>query len=588
MKKEKKYSLLTVIAAVTLVVVILVLVLMMTIVRRSTVNLEEYILSRQSAEMISTSGRIEQDMDALYLRLYAELVDESLTKIRLYMEEGLYNAAYYDLTRVTNNRLLVFEQSQNLARNLVIYLPGQQYVITSGSVLRMTQEQRDKLQKICQTENKRVALVDDELVFVVSRAVGNFRQEENRVYGMVRLTQSAMREYLGKYIVHDNGQTALFVQTPEGMEYFVGINDEVTGEEQSEIARIIANSHSGMERWTQDGTRNLITWMRVGQSPLLLCYRIPMEIIDGQMSEFITFIVVVLAIVLLLMMALVAFLYSVMLRPQRCLRQAFQWVEEGNLASRLNGSTFEEYERMYAGFNHMADRLQHLIEREYELNLLNVKAQINEMRYQINPHFLYNTYFNLRAMLIDEDYDQAAQLADLLGRYLHYITASSQEEAYLKEEMTHCMDYMNIQQMRFARRVRTRMEECPAQALERKVPRLIVQPLIENAYTHGMKLVNSEGFISVRVQQEDQRLSIFVEDNGTALTDEKIEQICGMITSALAGIGTDGLALRNIHRRLVLLYAKGSGLYLTRSQLGGLCAEIRIMEEKTDVSDAHC
>lgn len=580
-----KHSLLTMIIGVTLVVLMLVFVLLFSIAQQSTTNLEEYILSRRSAEALSASRLINQDVEALYTRLYAELTDASLTKIRLYMESGMYQSGYYDLTKMINSRLAVFERSQNLAQNVEIYLPKQQHVINSSAVLRMTREQQEKLMRICEAEKQRVALVDDELVFVVNRHTGN---ADNRVFALTRLTRVAMARYLKEFSVSDMGQVALFVKTGEEIVYFTALDDALDVQVQAQIASAIGDAETGETQILLGKDRSLITWVRVGTTPLLLCCMIPMEMIDSQLTQFRTSIMLVLVVVVLLMTGLIAFLYSVMLKPQKRLRQAFQMVENGELSTRIEQSVFEEYDQMYAGFNHMAGRLQHLIEREYELNLLNVKAQIKEMRYQINPHFLYNTYFNLRAMLIDEDYEQAAQLAELLGRYLHYITASTQEEATLREELEHSIAYMNIQQMRFGRRVRTQVEQWPEADLQMKVPRLILQPLIENAYGHGMKNVESGGLIAIRFEREKNRLSVFVEDNGSGVTDELIARTDELIASPADPVGTDGLALRNIHRRLALLYAPGSGLYVSRSPLGGFRSEIRIMEEDADVSGADC
>ena len=70
----------------------------------------------------------------------------------------------------------------------------------------------------------------------------------------------------------------------------------------------------------------------------------------------------------------------------------------------------------------MTARIRQLIAQEYELRLLNARAEIKQLQCQINPHFLYNSYFILRAMLTDEDYESAQEMADILGQYMRYIT----------------------------------------------------------------------------------------------------------------------------------------------------------------------
>lgn len=130
--------------------------------------------------------------------------------------------------------------------------------------------------------------------------------------------------------------------------------------------------------------------------------------------------------------------------PLRRIKAALSRVENGDLSVRISPTWSDEFQQMYNQFNQMAEKLEQLIEQEYKLKLLHADAELRQLRYQINPHFLYNTYFNLRAMLFDEEYDIAAQLADLMGRYLRYITASAGDEATLKEEMEHAVAHLEI------------------------------------------------------------------------------------------------------------------------------------------------
>ena len=209
------------------------------------------------------------------------------------------------------------------------------------------------------------------------------------------------------------------------------------------------------------------------------------------------------------------------------------------------------------------------------------------MQYQINPHFLYNSYFILRAMLYDEEYDQAIQLSGLLGKYLRYITCSGQEYALLQEEIDHAQAYAQIQQIRFLHAVTVKFDQCPEDRLSLRVPRLILQPLIENAFGHGMKAMEN-GVIAVSFETlHGGALEIRVEDNGQSLTDEALLSLQRRVDSGETE-QNGGIALVNIQKRLQFVYNRQSRLLLYRSKMGGLGCAIHIEPlEGGDALDSH-
>jgi two-component system sensor histidine kinase YesM len=195
------------------------------------------------------------------------------------------------------------------------------------------------------------------------------------------------------------------------------------------------------------------------------------------------------------------------------------------------------------------------------------------LQYQINPHFLYNTYFILCSLLQEDEVEQATMLADTTGRFLRYITNSTKEQATLREEIEHAQVYAQIQQMRYSNRVQLSFGRCPEWFMDLAVPRLILQPLIENAFEHGMKQCVGRGAIRIGFEGESDRVIISVEDSGEGLTDELLVHLKEILSSDQYS-PNESIALYNIHRRLHLTYGHGSGLHISRSGLGGLCCSL--------------
>ena len=155
----------------------------------------------------------------------------------------------------------------------------------------------------------------------------------------------------------------------------------------------------------------------------------------------------------------------------------------------------------------------------------------------------------------------------------------------LREELEHAAAYMEIQKMRFGAHLETRMEPYPESCAGKLVPRIIVQPLIENAFEHGIRDMKDTGIIAVSFACDAQQLSIFVDDNGPNVSDELLERTQAILDAEDYAPQSDSVALSNIHRRIRMLFEPGSGLYISHSPLGGFRSEIRMIGEKKYVAD---
>lgn len=146
----------------------------------------------------------------------------------------------------------------------------------------------------------------------------------------------------------------------------------------------------------------------------------------------------------------------------------------------------------------------------------------------------------------------------------------------LKQEIHHGCLYLDIQKIRFGNRLRTDLQSLPQKYETLLVPRLILQPILENSVKYG--LPGQNGQIHLRFQECSEMLIIFVEDNGTQLSDVSLEK---MRLSLEEDQPTSEItALINIHRRLRLRYGSVAGIELSRSEMGGLCVALKIAFHK--------
>ena len=151
----------------------------------------------------------------------------------------------------------------------------------------------------------------------------------------------------------------------------------------------------------------------------------------------------------------------------------------------------------------------------------------------------------------------------------------------LAEDVKHAQTYAEIQRMRFSKRLQIDFPDCPEANASLLVPRLILQPILENAFEHGVGKRPQAGKIQVTYLDRGNRLMIRVADNGQDLSDEQIKRIQAALEETSEMIEITGM--RNIHRRLRLVYGQESGLTIERSEMGGLSVTLTIHYLKEDV-----
>lgn len=280
----------------------------------------------------------------------------------------------------------------------------------------------------------------------------------------------------------------------------------------------------------------------------------------------------------LLVITIVLYIWSTQrffTEPIHNLMRCFGQVSQGKLDVQAKRSSTYEFDVLSLGFDSMTRHLRELIQKDYENTILLHQATLKQMQSQIQPHFLYNSFFMLRHTIMMEDLDKASSLCGYLGEFFQVITRQDQDFLPLEDEYAHMRNYLVIQQMRFEKRLELRLQPLPEEVRPMLVPRLVLQPLVENVFTHGMN--STQTVIQVSFQEDGGDLLVMVDDNGTGLTDERLSEVRAALQQATSPSSSH--ALGNIQQRLHLTYGEGYGLDLSRSPLGGLRVTMRLRPE---------
>ena len=253
-------------------------------------------------------------------------------------------------------------------------------------------------------------------------------------------------------------------------------------------------------------------------------------------------------------------------------------MERGNYTIQIPYHSENDFSYLYQGFNNMAREINLSIERDYNYRLLLQQAEFKQLQAQINPHFLYNSFFLLNRMIKGELWEESMELTSHLGKYFQYITKNYEDTVPLQEEYEHGKTYSQIQEMRFEGRITVHFDPLPDAFADLMVPKLIIQPIIENSYKYVLGNMLSEGVLRIRITTEANTIHILIEDNGKNLTDEELTALSEQLKLARTGSFDRISGLANISRRLYIFSGGRFSLQIARSELGGLLVHMTLMK----------
>ncbi|MGZ0039938.1 sensor histidine kinase [Paenibacillus polymyxa] len=237
----------------------------------------------------------------------------------------------------------------------------------------------------------------------------------------------------------------------------------------------------------------------------------------------------------------------------------------------------------------MSADLSILIEKDkqsLEMQRLVKELELLALQNQINPHFLFNTLNVLSKLAILEGAEKTSDLIVSLSNLLRYSLQKLDKPVTLKEELDHIGEYVTIQQARFRDRIRFDLH-FDASVLQQQIPALTIQPLIENAFLHGVADMENGAIITLTLSRVDQDVQIEISDNGKGMAEETRLSVLRLEGRAESSSST-GLGMQNVFRRLQLFYGKEGMVEISSSTGRGTTITIRIPvkqeSEQTNVS----
>ena len=272
-------------------------------------------------------------------------------------------------------------------------------------------------------------------------------------------------------------------------------------------------------------------------------------------------------IISLVLVVIVSFKFSrTLTNPIFKLKRLMKQAESGDLTVRFNFQHNDEIGELGQSFNHMIARIDQLIQMVYVEQENKRTAEMKSLQEQIKPHFLYNTLDTISWMARDYDAEDIVRLVDALTNMFRIGLSHGKDIITVKEEITHVSNYLYIQKIRYKDKLNyvIHVDES-LYAIE--VPKLILQPLVENAIYHGVKAKRGGGTITITGVPEGENLVFTVQDDGAGMPQEKVEELNRRMSERSVLDEKKSFGLFYIRERIQLCYGKGYGVHV-ESALG--------------------
>lgn len=252
-------------------------------------------------------------------------------------------------------------------------------------------------------------------------------------------------------------------------------------------------------------------------------------------------------------------------KPLDKLMQTIERIKGGETHLRVDIHNRDEVGILGQSFNEMLDQMEVLISQEYETKLLLNRAEYKALQAQINPHFLYNTLDTMSSIAQIQNCPEVSGLSQSLSNIFRYSLDMKNPFSTVAKEIVHLKNYIYVMNVRMRDNVKYTFD-IDETVLQDTVPRISIQPLVENALNHGLRNTRGEKEVIVCAQVREGNLWISVQDNGVGMDAAKVNEILEKNDINLVEKGSS-IGLNNINARMKMLYGKEYGIHV-ESEVG--------------------
>lgn len=406
---------------------------------------------------------------------------------------------------------------------------------------------------------------------VTSGKVKRLRDVTENPVMVVNFKPEYLKEILVKYGTNDSLEDMEYLIVTEQGDV-VYSTDQVYGISSPYgaewLSRLEPGSTYGGFQSSENGQEYILSYSRSEITGWLVIMKIPVESLIGDLrGQYISYI---LAAYILLMIAAVTFAWVTSNYITGHFYRVVGMIErtgDGDFEQRILYDEKDEFAFFYEKLSQMNQDIRRLIHENYEVKLMQQETEIRALNTQLNPHFIYNTLNVINWTCLDGNMEDTSRMLVNLSRMLQYTTYHKNALELLRDDLEWLRQYLFIMQMRFEQKFEV-MIDIPEELMEIWVPKLFLQPFVENAIVHGFEHIREKGVLEIHTECEEDAVLFYVEDNGCGMTQEKIKQVMAD--------GDHSIGVANVHKRMQILYGNEYGVEIYSQAGEGTSVMLRI------------
>lgn len=317
------------------------------------------------------------------------------------------------------------------------------------------------------------------------------------------------------------------------------------------------------ESETESGKRYVFYDKASGHDYILL-YAVPSKLIEKETFPVLNFILYSTCMFVLLNVIIVLIFKNKVYNPIVNVEKIIHGLVDGDTDLKISsiGKSNPLYP-LYSDLNLMTEKLKNLIGREYSANIMKKQAELDALQSQINPHFLYNTLETIRGQAITEGAEDIEIMTKALSDLFRYSISKNRNLVRLEEELKNVENYLMIQQYRFNNKF-IFINNVDMDTLNYRVPKLLIQPIVENAVQHGLEIKEGKGTITISAYITEKRLIINIQDDGVGMSNNDVKKINDMLIKGQAvieqSVSRTRIGLFNVNERIKLNFGENYGI----------------------------
>lgn len=382
---------------------------------------------------------------------------------------------------------------------------------------------------------------------------------------LINLRESYFLEIMQNVQISPNGALALI--SPDGELFSKGLKADYEVK-QGTVAELrqLAGGNGSLAVDSAAGQKLDIAYQTLPLNGWVLAAIVPeKDILVG--ASRIQWIVLAVTLVILVLVAAAATLAARNLsNPIRYLSKQVKRFERGDFSVSFQIDQRNEIGVLATGLTRLSDSVEQLLSEVREEQEQKRKAEMRALQAQIQPHFLYNTLGSIKHLIDLEERERASVMVGALTRYFRIGISKGAELITVAEEIEHVRSYLLILNIRYNQDFDYTIEVAE-ELLSLHIPKLTLQPIVENAVYHGIKNKRGKGMVTIMGYADDDDAVLEIYDNGHGIPPERLMQLRGSLQADSAGENALSFGLWNAHRRLILQYGSIYGLVLDSEEM---------------------